>query len=611
MNITNNPLDYIDAIWIVTSPSYRSTKPPTDHTLKSKFGNYLYLQSFKQKSQWATLMSDRYDLQQANGLCLEFYYYIQNDKSNDGQIIVWKSESIETIDKVVALNKKGAWIQAKLSLRPTLQTSKQTGNMFIYIQGGTAKGNSLIAIDDLAVKKGVCNNTQNNMFFWCDANTKINKTKVCDFVQDCANGKDELNCGNCDFENGDCGYTKVILVEPNEFNWRIGNSQVGPKMGYSNSKGFFYASRLKGYYSVVPEATLYSPIIQSCSLGGTISFAYYLSSPTASLTVLLLLYEEEEEVDQVILWKSDYEKKYNYKSYNKKTIGLIRRKVEFKIGFKAGIDFNSNNSLTEFVAIDQIEISKCGPPKKSNSCNTKTQFKCKNGVCIDSNQVCDFNDNCNDGSDELNCDKNLMCGFEDGLCDFKVENKGANSWKVDIGYKSGVYGPTYDHTIGLQIGHYLRYIYSLDTKMFADGTVLGPTFKSGSQSGNQCIMRFYISIEGNFNGKLIIGIKNVKTNAQLILKTYDKPFNSYFWQNDSLKLSSPKQWSDPFQVYLFADIKSNDYSDSYIAIDDVSFKNCIKVINSSNTPPPYLSSTSSSGIGSPQSSSKGNLIELT
>ena len=160
----------------------------------------------------------------------------------------------------------------------------------------------------------------------------------------------------------------------------------------------------------------------------------------------------------------------------------------------------------------------------------------------------------------------------------------------------------------MQQGHYLSYIYSPDSQTLADGTVLGPTFQSGSQSGTQCVMRFYISIEGNFNGKFIIGIKNVKTNAQLTLKTYDKPFKNYFWQNDSLKLSSPKQWSDPFQVYLFADIKSNDFSDSYIAIDDVSFKNCIKIINASNTPPPYLTSTSNDGIGLPQSRSKGNLI---
>ena len=408
----------------MNSPFNRFTNPTTDHTLKNKFGNYLYLQSYKQKSQWATLMSDRYDLQQSNGLCLEFYYYIHNEKSNDGQIVVWKSESIETIDKIAMLNKTDQWTKAKLSLKSTLQAPIQTGNMFIYIQGGTAKGNSFIAIDDLAVKKGVCNNTQDNTFFWCDANKKIQWRKVCDFVKDCSDGKDELNCGNCDFENGDCSYTKLIQIEPNEFNWRIGNSQVGPKMGYSNSKGYFYASRLKGYYSVNPDATLFSPIIQSCSLGGTISFAYYLSSPTSSLTVLFLLYEEEEEVDQVILWKSNYEQNYNYRSYNKKTIHLIRRKVEFKIGFKAEIDFNSNNSLTEFVAIDQIQVSSCEPPKKSNSCNTKTQFKCKNQVCIDLNQVCDFNDNCNDGSDELNCDRKLMCSFENGLFSIK--------WKIKI-----------------------------------------------------------------------------------------------------------------------------------------------------------------------------------
>ena len=597
---TTNPLRNIDAIWIVNSPSIRFTNPPTDHTLKNKFGNYLILfnqnlKSGHEDNYWATLMSDRYDLQQTNGLCLEFYYYIHNEKSNDGQIIVWKSESIDKIDKITNLTKTNQWTRAKLSLKPN---NLQSTNMFIYIQGGTSKGNGFIAIDDVAVKKSVCNQTQDNTFFWCNSNTKINITKVCDFVKDCPDGKDELNCGNCDFENGDCGYTKVIKYEPNEFSWRIGNSQVGPKFGYSNSHGFVYASRLKGFDSVIPlSAILYSPTIQSCSLGGIISFAYYLSSDKVSLKLLFLLYEDGLVSDKVVLWESHYEKNYKIATYNMKTVNLIRRKVQFKIGFQAEIDMSAMNSSSDFVALDQIKISSCEPPKKSTSCNAKAQFKCKNEVCVDLNEVCDFNDNCNDGSDEMNCDKNLMSSFEDGLEDWNIKNKNASLWLISNGFRSAVDGPTYDHTIRLEQGHYLAYIYSLNSKTFADGTVLGPTFKSGAQ----CQMRLFISIEGNFNGKFMIGIKNTKINTQLTLKTYDKPFNNYFWLNDSLKLSSPNEWSE-FQVYLFADIKSNDKSSSYIAIDDVSFRNCIKV-NTINTPPPFTTSTIK-----PQTRSKGNLI---
>ena len=599
--MTNYALDYIDAIWFINSPSNRFKDPPTDHTLKTKFGNYLMIKSDFVKPRWATLMSDRYDLQQTNGLCLEFYYYIHNDTrsmiSNDGNIIVWKSESIDKLENIANLTTTNQWTQAKFSLR---KSNLQSTNMFIYLQGGTTTGDSFIAIDDVAVKKGICNDTEDNTFFWCDSNTKISRTKVCDFIKDCFDGKDELNCGDCDFENNNCGYINMQQIEPNEFMWRSGHSNVGPKIGYSNSHGFMYASRLKGFYSIAPNAILYSPIIQSCSLGGTISFAYYLSSPAASLTVLFTLFEEEEEFGQVVLWKSEYEKNYKFKSYQMKTVHLIRRKVEFQIDFEAQINFNSNNSLNEFVALDQVKAS-CEPPKKSASCNAQTQFKCKNGVCIDSNQVCDFNDNCDDGSDELNCDNNLMCSFENGLCDWQIQNKKTNLWTIESGYISAVYGPTYDHTIGLRKGHNLGYVYSPNFKTFADGTVLGPTFNSK----NQCEMRYFISIEGNFNGKFMIGIKNTKTNAQLTLKTYDKPLNNYFWLNDSVKLSSPNQWSE-FQVYLFADIKSNDNSDSYIAIDDVSFKNCIK-INSTNTSPPYSTSTEPV-IGEPQTHSKGNLI---
>ena len=49
--------------------------------------------------------------------------------------------------------------------------------------------------------------------FFCRSSQKcIDGTLVCNFHNDCPNGEDETNCGNCDFERTDrpmCGWTNI------------------------------------------------------------------------------------------------------------------------------------------------------------------------------------------------------------------------------------------------------------------------------------------------------------------------------------------------------------------------------------------------------------------
>lgn len=67
----------------------------------------------------------------------------------------------------------------------------------------------------------------------------------------------------------------------------------------------------------------------------------------------------------------------------------------------------------------------------------------------------------------------MMCDFENGLCDWKIENTNTNLWKILQGFTNAQYGPIHDHTIGLQKGHYLSYIYIKTNQEYSDGYVLG------------------------------------------------------------------------------------------------------------------------------------------
>lgn len=48
---------------------------------------------------------------------------------------------------------------------------------------------------------------------------------------------------------------------------------------------------------------------------------------------------------------------------------------------------------------------------------TENQFECRNGHCIRQDYVCDFDDDCRDGSDEDNCTSKLM--YFKSLLNFK------------------------------------------------------------------------------------------------------------------------------------------------------------------------------------------------
>ena len=54
------------------------------------------------------------------------------------------------------------------------------------------------------------------------------------------------------------------------------------------------------------------------------------------------------------------------------------------------------------IAIDDLLFTGCGLPPVESSCKPE-QFTCTRGSCTKKEYQCDFNDDCGDSSDEVNC----------------------------------------------------------------------------------------------------------------------------------------------------------------------------------------------------------------
>ncbi|RWS24432.1 Apical endosomal glycoprotein-like protein, partial [Leptotrombidium deliense] len=426
------------------------------------------------------------------------------------------------------------WKTSQIELR------SNTEKFHVYIVGILkSRRKRFIAIDDLSISLDSC--PKPDLIKKCKSGEMVPESNVCNFRYDCTTLDDELNCANCTFLTGMCGYktNQFEFVKEMQLNY----------------------IQLKDKFSKI--GVIESPWLKNSRNSCSLTFDYKRQScePGGDCYISVGLNFGSNEIIEI--WNSKNYKE-NDDQWNNALVGIGAMKL-FKVWFTATFEKNDHKYFTS-LALNKFLFWNCSYPLPDVEC-TANQFKCRNGLCIEKSDLCDFENDCGDNSDEEKCEQfKHRCDFETG-----IENNfecydwiHSLLWTVEEAFVSIKSGLTRDHTIGSRKGHFIQ----------SNARNSGPLmFSFKLQPENKCVFRFYYIIYAQ-NGILNISAQN-EDNSVTLIRTF-KSDDFFYFRKAAINLNglTKSQFNLRFDSQILQNAK---YGQSYVAIDDISFsEECFK-----------------------------------
>ncbi|XP_078056417.1 MAM and LDL-receptor class A domain-containing protein 1 [Mustelus asterias] len=587
-----------------------NTGPSKDHTLGTAEGYYLYIEASDQQfGSTAVLLSPIINatVNRTNKTCIFRFHYHMFGKQIF-RLAVYKR---------TFRNMKGEQLWAKYGdhgdvwKRETLFIN--SSQPFQILMEGTV-GDNLggdIGIDDLSFMDCTLydgdlpaavpttpsgpsgpptlppNNCTANQFI-CKTNGQcVDISKKCDFRDDCSDKTDELSCVAkiCDFDHGiSCGWKQQIdsSATENIFQWFTGQGsdihpgEVGNRPSTDHTTGteqgwYLYADSSNGEFG--SSADIITPVISlsgpKCKLG----FWYHMSGVTIGSLQVFCKFGNSTQ----LLW-SQSGNQGNHWRRGEVFIG-VQSHFQIFLRAKRGVSYMGD------ITVDDISFENCASLLIPDRQCSPEEYSCANKYCIPKDQLCDFNNDCADHSDEhpVICSTILgHCDFEFDLCSWRQWRNDNFDWTLKLGSTpTWRTNPATDHTLRNPAGHY---IYIESPFPHLPGHIARISGPSISKRSKDCKIIFYYHMAGDIVGSLkVYQVTLSRYHTLLFNLTGDQ---GHYWQRANITLSA----DEDFEVMVEGWVGKG--SGGVIALDDFTFtQECISSSLAFHTEPSPLPPT--------------------
>ncbi|GCC20962.1 hypothetical protein chiPu_0000134 [Chiloscyllium punctatum] len=223
-------------------------------------------------------------------------------------------------------------------------------------------------------------------------------------------------------------------------------------------------------------------------------------------------------------------------------------------------------------AIDDIQFKNCAPDwSLPGFCVAATDYSCQNAKCVESELVCDYKPDCEDGSDEFDCSQFVnipgSCSFDSTTsrsllteCSLMQRTDDDFDWTIASKSSTAGTGPVSDHTPG--VGGMFLYINSAAQR---EGDIAKiATTQPFPASVGVCRLRFWYYIYGSKEmGTLKIYSAGEHGMPLLMWSVTGNKEDNWIYANVIISNNYP------FNILFEAEVGGDDLTD--IAIDDISF----------------------------------------